>query len=298
MSAVTEAVSQRMTLGDLVTDHGFDLVPSYAGDVTITALADDVASVTPGAMYVPCQQVSLADINEACENGAYSALLPLAMKPQLVKHGKSLVDMPLMFADITRAQLARIASTMAGNPSDALAVFALTGPDAALLEHEVSEVARFLHMLGNPVGVINANDSQLLERFLDLSYPVDVLSMQRAIAVCAEDGAAALIVTMNDDTLQEDALQSVAVDVIACDGIPEPDRAQEFMEITAEKYGCAISKQTRFVLRTEESDTLALQSGVEPALVRPLSFAIAIGLAVGVRKNSIRSALRVTREFH
>lgn len=179
-----------------------------------------------------------------------------------------------------------------------MAVFALTGPNQELLADEAKEVARFLHMLGNPVGIINAEDSQSLERFIELNYPIDVLSMQRAMAVCAEDGAAAVIVTMDDATLDVDAMASVAVDVLACDGVPEPTRARDYMDQMAQRYGCAITKDTRLVMRTEESDTMALQAGVGPAQVRALSFAIAMGLAVGVRKSSIRSALRVAGEFH
>ena len=72
-------------------------------------------------------------------------------------------------------------------------------------------------MLGNPVGVISAGNSQSLERFLDLNYPLSILDVQRTMAVCAEDGAAAVILALSEETLNDDALQSVNVDVLGCD---------------------------------------------------------------------------------
>ena len=72
-------------------------------------------------------------------------------------------------------------------------------------------------MLGNPVGVISSSDSQSLERFLNLEYPLSAIDVQRTMAVCAEDGAAAVILALDEETLREDALQSVSVDVLACD---------------------------------------------------------------------------------
>lgn len=53
-------------------------------------------------------------------------------------------------------------------------------------------------MLGNPVGVISAGNSQSLERFLDLNYPLSILDVQRTMAVCAEDGAAAVILALSE----------------------------------------------------------------------------------------------------
>ena len=52
MSAVNESIMQRTTLGQLVEHYGWDLVPAFASGVTITSLANDVESVTPGALVI------------------------------------------------------------------------------------------------------------------------------------------------------------------------------------------------------------------------------------------------------
>ena len=64
------------------------------------------------------------------------------------------IQIPLIYAEPTMGQLGKLVSDMAGNPSDALAVFAITGKNREIVESEVRNLADFLHMLGNPVGVI------------------------------------------------------------------------------------------------------------------------------------------------
>lgn len=292
MSSLSESIAQRMTLGTLHERYGFELVPSFAQNVTITSLANDLESVGPGALFMPGEAVAPGQVAAAASRGAYAALLPRSMRSALADP-----EIPVLFADPTPQQIGRVACDIAGAPSDTLAVFAVAGPDDDTIGRDVRELADFLHMLGNPVGLVNAGDSQSLERFLDLEYPVDILSMQRVLSVCAEDGAAAVIIAMDGKTLGPDALQSVNVDVIGCDGVPGPREAQEFVDVACERFGCAIDHNTRIVSRTEESDAMALQAESDRSRVRPLSLAIAMVLAAGVRKNSIKSALRVSREL-
>ena len=92
----------------------------------------------------------------------------------------------------------------------------MAGNDAQAVDQGVRDLADFLHMLGNPVGVISSGNSQSLERYLDLNYPLSILDVQRTMAVCAEDGAAAVILALSEETLKDDALQSVSVDVLGC----------------------------------------------------------------------------------
>lgn len=205
--------------------------------------------------------------------------------------------LPLIYAEPTMGQLGKLVSDMAGNPSDALAVFAITGKNREIVESEVRNLADFLHMLGNPVGVISSSDSQSLERFLNLEYPLSAIDVQRTMAVCAEDGAAAVILALDEETLREDALQSVSVDVLACDDNGLSDA--EVAKLVA-KFGCAVGKQTRIAGRTQESDLLAAQAATAYGQTdsRSLSLSIAMVLAAGVRKANIKSALRVSRDLN
>ena len=212
MSAVSESMNRRMTLGLLASRYGFDLDPTSAAEVTITSIADDVESVRPGALFVPSADVDVHQLSQAQEQGAYGAIVPHALRGQTDD-----IQIPLIYAEPTMGQLGKLVSDMAGNPSDALAVFAITGKNREIVESEVRNLADFLHMLGNPVGVISSSDSQSLERFLNLEYPLSAIDVQRTMAVCAEDGAAAVILALDEETLREDALQSVSVDVLACD---------------------------------------------------------------------------------
>ena len=47
MSAVSESMNRRMTLGLLASRYGFDLDPAFATEVTVTSIADDIDSVRP-----------------------------------------------------------------------------------------------------------------------------------------------------------------------------------------------------------------------------------------------------------
>ena len=187
MSAVSESMNRRMTLGLLASRYGFDLDPTSAAEVTITSIADDVESVRPGALFVPSADVDVHQLSQAQEQGAYGAIVPHALRGQTDD-----IQIPLIYAEPTMGQLGKLVSDMAGNPSDALAVFAITGKNREIVESDVRNLADFLHMLGNPVGVISSSDSQSLERFLNLGYPLSAIDMQRTMAVCAEDGAAAV----------------------------------------------------------------------------------------------------------
>ena len=212
MSAVSESMNRRMTLGLLASRYGFDLDPTFATEVTITSIADDIDSVRPGSLFMPSAPVDEQQLRQAQALGAYGAVVPHALRGQTEG-----IQIPVIYAEPTSQQLGWLASELAGSPSDSLAVFAVAGNDAQAVDQGVRDLADFLHMLGNPVGVISSGNSQSLERYLDLNYPLSILDVQRTMAVCAEDGAAAVILALSEETLKDDALQSVSVDVLGCD---------------------------------------------------------------------------------
>ncbi len=154
MSAVSEAVARRMTLGYLADTYGLELDPDFASGVTVTSIADDVDSVAPGSLYVPAQSVDVKRLEEARARGAYAALVPPSMK-----HEDGPAQMPLLRARLTSRQLGDIASDIAGTPSNALAIFVVGSDDPKRSERYASCVADFLHMLGNPVGVVKSSGS-------------------------------------------------------------------------------------------------------------------------------------------
>ncbi|HCA74534.1 MAG TPA: UDP-N-acetylmuramyl peptide synthase, partial [Bifidobacterium sp.] len=137
---------------------------------------------------------------------------------------------------------------------------------------------------------------QSLERFLNLRYPLSILDVQRTLAVCMEDGAAAVILALDKRTLDEQALQAVNIDVLGCsDTGSDEKRTRDF----AARFGCVIGKHTHIARRTSESDLLAAQasSAYDESDAGALSLSIAMVLAAGVRKANIKSALRVSRDM-
>lgn len=293
MSAVSESMNRRMTLGLLASRYGFDLDPTFATEVTITSIADDIDSVRPGSLFMPSAPVDEQQLRQAQALGAYGAVVPHALR------GKTEgIQIPVIYAEPTAQQLGRLASELAGSPSDSLAVFAVAGNDAQAVDQGVRDLADFLHMLGNPVGVISSGNSQSLERYLDLNYPLSILDVQRTMAVCAEDGAAAaVILALSEETLKDDALQSVSVDVLGCDdnGLGEAEIVK-----SVARFGCTVGKRTHIAVRTQESDVLASQAAVAYGQTNSsaLSLSISMVLAAGVRKANIKSALRVSRDLN
>ena len=291
MSAVSEAVARRMTLGYLADTYGLELDPDFASGVTVTSIADDVDSVAPGSLYVPAQSVDVKRLEEARARGAYAALVPPSMK-----HEDGPAQMPLLRARLTSRQLGDIASDIAGTPSNALAIFVVGSDDPKRSERYASCVADFLHMLGNPVAVITASGSTSMTRTMNLNYPLGILDMQRALSVCAEDGVAAVIIAMDDRTLAEHALESVNVDVLGTEDV----NASASLNELKTRYAFVAEHDMSMTSSTPESDEMAADSPAMYDRVRlgHMSLAIAMVLAAGVRKNNIRSALHVANNLN
>ena len=84
MSAVSESIAQRVTLGMLVERYGFEVDPPFATNVTITSLSDAVDTVIPGSLFI-CTHEQEPDVLHAAQAGAYAALLPRASKGQIYR---------------------------------------------------------------------------------------------------------------------------------------------------------------------------------------------------------------------
>ena len=136
MSAVSESMNRRMTLGHLASQYGFDLDPSFASAVTVTSLADDIDSIRPGALFVPGADVDVRQLVQAQQLGAYGAIVPHAMRGEIQD-----LQIPLIYAEPTAQQLGKLACDIAGAPSDVLAVFAIIGSDRESVEADVKDLA-------------------------------------------------------------------------------------------------------------------------------------------------------------
>lgn len=290
MSAVSESIAQRVTLGMLVERYGFEVDPPFATNVTITSLSDAVDTVIPGSLFI-CTHEQEPDVLHAAQAGAYAALLPRASKGRIAN-----ADIPLLYGDCDDCVLGDLASGLAGGPSNAMAVFAVTGADEQAVDAGVSQLSEFLHMLGNPVAVITASGSTSMTRTMNLNYPLGILDMQRALSVCAEDGVAAVIIAMDDRTLAEHALESVNVDVLGTEDV----NASASLDELKTRYAFVAEHDMSMTSSTPESDEMAADSPAMYDRVRlgHMSLAIAMVLAAGVRKNNIRSALHVANNLN
>ena len=116
-----------------------------------------------------------------------------------------------------------------------------------------------------------------MDRDLHPHYPLNILDVHHLLAVAAEDGAAAMVISLDHDTFARDALSGIGVDVAGVCG----------------------DDDMRVVTRTTESDMLATQSSLvfNTEDTHRLSLAIAMVVAAGVGRNTIRSALRVSHEI-
>lgn len=296
MSVVTEAVGRRMTLGDICSRYGFELVPQFAGGVTITSISSDLDAIMPGALFTPLQDVDAETLRIAHARGAYAAMVPHSSEPVARQAGY-----PVIIAQPTPEQVGALAATMAGEPSRALAVFVVGGHDGDEVQATAIRLASFLHMLGNPVGQVNAAGSSSLERQLNLSYPLDVYDIQHVMAVCAEDGASAIIIALDSGTLAEHALEGATVDVAgSCDALT-PFALKATLAEWTQRYGFSLESNNQMIYqRDAETDDIAAEAmdgsaGVGDA--SRLSLSIAMVMAAGVRKSNIRNALRVSSEM-
>lgn len=209
MNAVDEFSRTRVTLGFAAEQYGFEVIPSFASGITITSLVCDVRNVKPGCLFVPANRVDKRQLEAARDAGAYAAMVPPEFRSEAMS-----VGIPLLVSSNNPVTLGKLACDVNNDPSSFIATFAVAGDDDDEVYANVIRLADFLHMLGNPIGVISAAGSNSLQRELDLEYPLGIVDIQHNLSVCVEDGAAAVVIALNSATLKKDALQSVNIDVL------------------------------------------------------------------------------------
>lgn len=337
MNVVDEYSRVRVTLGFAAKNYGFEVVPAFASEVTVTSIAHDVRNVRPGGLFVPIGHIDRRQLEAARDAGAYAALVSPEFRGEAADLG-----LPLLVSSANPVALGKLACDINADPSSCLATFAIAGDDDDEIHANVLRLADFLHMLGNPVGVISDAGSTSLQRELSLQYPLNIADVQHALSVCAEDGAAAVVIALNSATLAKNALQSVSIDVLGVEQTQnesnsgaesdsksnsESEPNSEFKDAASnvkisakisssplypayatgmsfyalrQRYGFSGREHAYCVTRSAESDELAEladQIGGND-VQRHLSLSIAMVLAAGVRRGTIKSALRVSHELH
>lgn len=304
MNVVDEYSRVRVTLGFAAKNYGFEVVPAFASEVTITSIAHDVRQVHPGCLFVPLGHVDRRQLEAARDAGAYAALVPPEFRNEAVDLG-----IPLLVSSANPVALGKLACDINFDPSSCIATFAVAGDDDDEIHANVLRLADFLHMLGNPVGVISDAGSSSLQRELSLEYPLNIADVQHTLSVCAEDGAAAVVIALNSATLSKNALQSVNIDVLGAEKSQVDDDSKSTNNATAtdnisfyslrQRYGFSSRDHSYCVTRSTESDELAQLADEIGGqnIKRHLSLAIAMVLAAGVRRGTIKSALRVSHEL-
>lgn len=311
----------RITLGFAAEHYGYEVVPAYASNVTITSLANTVHEVRPGSLFIANSRVDRRQLELARDAGAYAALVPLAYRNQLASLG-----LPLLVDTKNPHALGKLARDINQDPSGSLAIFAIAGDDDDEIYANVLRLADFLHMLGNPVGIISAEGSSSLQRDLALTYPLTVGDVSHTLAICLEDGATAVVVALNSSTLKKDALQEVHVDVVGMYDVLAVSQDSTHtsntvsQELGAEAirqhnkktansltsfyqlqqyYGFLCPERPYCVGHTRESDELALLADriAGRDMKKRMSLAIAMVLSAGVHRGTIKSALRVSHEL-
>ena len=306
MNVVDEYSRVRVTLGFAAKNYGFEVVPAFASEVTVTSIAHDVRQVHPGCLFVPLGHVDRRQLEAARDAGAYAALVPPEFRNEAVDLG-----IPLLVSSANPVALGKLACDINFDPSSCIATFAVAGDDDDEIHANVLRLADFLHMLGNPVGVISDAGSSSLQRELSLEYPLNIADVQHTLSVCAEDGAAAVVIALNSATLSKNALQSVNIDVLGAEKskVDDDSKSTDNATTTAtdnisfyslrQRYGFSSRDHSYCVTRSTESDELAQLADEIGGqnIKRHLSLAIAMVLAAGVRRGTIKSALRVSHEL-
>lgn len=306
MNVVDEYSRVRVTLGFAAKNYGFEVVPAFASEVTVTSIAHDVRQVHPGCLFVPLGHVDRRQLEAARDAGAYAALVPPEFRNEAVDLG-----IPLLVSSANPVALGKLACDINCDPSSCVATFAVAGDDDDEIHANVLRLADFLHMLGNPVGVISDAGSSSLQRELSLEYPLNIADVQHTLSVCAEDGAAAVVIALNSATLSKNALQSVNIDVLGAEKSHVDDDSKSTTDATTtattnisfyslrQRYGFSSRDHSYCVTRSTESDELAQLADEIGGqnIKRHLSLAIAMVLAAGVRRGTIKSALRVSHEL-
>lgn len=199
--------------------------------------------------------------------------------------GSELLGIPVLRAARIPAKLGEISAYLETDPSERLAVFIVAeqAPSST-----AEKLASLLHALGNPVGLLNAGgQSYSVNRPIAVDSPLGAERVQALESIILEDGAAAIVIAVNDSTLRDQALVGTHIDI--CGGLPESPK--DFMR----RYGIELDSQARRVDTAQElpADLLTTFPGADTAL----RTAVMMTLAAGVTHDSLRKAMSVSREF-
>ena len=233
MSFLTGNISGHYTLEDLM--HQFKVTSTfpYGRDITITSLTDDTAAASPGCLYLGHGDGDIpAEIRNAQAQGAYCILFPSSVSKVISqKELQSAATVPVLFGDLNQFDLGRLAYMLAGQPTDTLATFGVVGSQAT---YASDSLAQLLHLLGNPIGVIDSRRSFSLERELTCTYPLNPIDTEMILSQMLEDGVNTVVLTINDRTFKRGALSQVGLDVCGrtqsrtmADPLPDTDRVGE-----------------------------------------------------------------------
>lgn len=233
MSFLTGNISGHYTLEDLM--HQFKVTSTfpYGRDITITSLTDDTAAASPGCLYLGHGDGDIqAEIRNAQAQGAYCILFPGSVSKVISqKELQSAATVPVLFGDLNQFDSGRLAYMLAGRPTDTLATFGVVGSQAT---YASDSLAQLLHLLGNPIGVIDSRRSFSLERELTCTYPLNPIDTEMILSQMLEDGVNTVVLTINDRTFKRGALSQVGLDVCGrtqsrtmADPLPDTDRVGE-----------------------------------------------------------------------
>ncbi|TCD53970.1 hypothetical protein EJ419_05945 [Alloscardovia theropitheci] len=184
----------------------------------------------------------------------------------------------------------------------------------------ITELYDLLHYLGNPLGIIDRRGGISLERELSLPTPLSPLDIQRMLYVMVEDGATSVIIDVDDEVLQSLALTKVNVDVYTNTvnetyNVPQigpqhtfltrkskHDEVEDLRRLARQNiqpYGAEIRDNTMCVEATDDSRELVREvlGEINERQYENIATAVAMVLAAGVKRNSVKSALRLSYEM-
>ncbi|MBR6439910.1 MAG: hypothetical protein IKS61_01145 [Aeriscardovia sp.] len=300
MNRLADISYLRLTIGYIVRTFGAVCDKPFASCVTFTSIATKAEEVTQGSLFVPsCPLSAPAPLFEAEEAGAYG----IGLEKGEEKAGLDL-DIPIIYMDNWRENLGLIASFLMGDPSLKMAVFACFGMDAKPVAPILSQL---LHILGNPVCLLDFENSFIQERPLDLSYPLDAVDVQKAEAEAVEEGCSAMVISANPSTLSRLALTGTHVDV--CTGsrvlnlVSKPGSPRALQPQEEPLYGSVFDTSTRVVAYAKDpfdvldKDAFNQLIDVVPMGRASVRTAISMALSAGITTASIRKAISISGSF-
>ncbi|MCI1983179.1 MAG: UDP-N-acetylmuramyl peptide synthase [Bifidobacteriaceae bacterium] len=296
MSGLGDVPFRRVSLEYLKKNFSARLDEPFVNLVTLTSLATDLDSVSPGSLFIPGpEERDHASLHAAVNSGAYAVLVPEGGE----RPKTSDIGIPVLSARDIPQKLGTLASYMEGTPSESLAVFVVFGA-ASGAEKVAAKLATLLHMLGNPVGLVSQEKSYSLNRGLNLNFPLNSVQLQRLESLVLEDGAAALVIAADEGTLDSTALVGTQIDVYSRVGenaMPATVASAIAAGETTPEYGAAFDKQTHRVVAGMFDGELARLGTLMPMTDRSSALSISMALAAGITIESIQQAVKVSEEF-